>query len=245
MQRFCNSWHVRNLLAMVLRLNKSLKLAESIMSLYPHQVAQAQHQLSSISTVYTPLLACHQQCRRGPLLIGLNIHAERSSPQTAGHFNISNYTMLITFKLHTTRIWLFAMHPDALNPLGIMNSTLTKIRLKTWTVSLPRTGWNHFRVGVSTPGAFSADDGNTPRCRQYAELSHPSAMETQSSGLPWDESTKQSLLPICNPWRVEIYPVWDQEAGHEDVLWHCAEGRKHLSALRKLQKRGWHPEAHH
>jgi len=34
MQRFCNSWRVRNLLGMVLRLNKSHKLAESIMSLH-------------------------------------------------------------------------------------------------------------------------------------------------------------------------------------------------------------------
>jgi len=35
MQRFCNSWCVRILFVMVLRLNKSLKLAESIMSLHP------------------------------------------------------------------------------------------------------------------------------------------------------------------------------------------------------------------
>jgi len=35
MQRFCNTWRVRNLLVMVLRLNKSLKLAESIVSLHP------------------------------------------------------------------------------------------------------------------------------------------------------------------------------------------------------------------
>jgi len=34
MQRCCNSWHVRNLLMMVLRLNKSLKSAESIVSLH-------------------------------------------------------------------------------------------------------------------------------------------------------------------------------------------------------------------
>jgi len=34
MQRFCNSWCVRKLLVMVLRLNKSLKLAESIVSLH-------------------------------------------------------------------------------------------------------------------------------------------------------------------------------------------------------------------
>ena len=36
MQRCCNCWCVRNLLVMVLRLNKSLKLAESIVSLHPH-----------------------------------------------------------------------------------------------------------------------------------------------------------------------------------------------------------------
>jgi len=35
MQCFCNSWRVRNLLVFVLRLNKSLRLAESIVSLYP------------------------------------------------------------------------------------------------------------------------------------------------------------------------------------------------------------------
>ena len=32
MQQFCNSWHVRYLLVMTLRLNKFLKLAESIVS---------------------------------------------------------------------------------------------------------------------------------------------------------------------------------------------------------------------
>ena len=34
MQCFCNSWRVGNLLVMVLRLKKPLKLAESIMSLH-------------------------------------------------------------------------------------------------------------------------------------------------------------------------------------------------------------------
>ena len=34
MPRFCNSWQLRNLLVMVLRLNESLKLAESIVSLH-------------------------------------------------------------------------------------------------------------------------------------------------------------------------------------------------------------------
>ena len=33
MQHFCNSWQVRNLVVMVLRLNKSFKLAEHMVSL--------------------------------------------------------------------------------------------------------------------------------------------------------------------------------------------------------------------
>jgi len=35
MQRFCNSWRVRNLLGIVLRLNHSLKLTDRIVSLHP------------------------------------------------------------------------------------------------------------------------------------------------------------------------------------------------------------------
>jgi len=63
MQCFCNSWCVRNVLVMALRLNTSVQLAESIVSLHPHQAVRAQHQLASISAVYTPLLACRQQCQ--------------------------------------------------------------------------------------------------------------------------------------------------------------------------------------
>ena len=104
MQCFCNSWHVRNLLVMVLKLNKSLKLAESIRSLYPHQTAQAQQQLSSHSTVNAPYLTGCQQCQRRPHFVAPNSQAKRSSPQTAGDHTISNYTILNTFKLHTRRI---------------------------------------------------------------------------------------------------------------------------------------------
>jgi len=89
-----------------------------------HQAGQAQHQLWSHSTVYAPLLACCQQCERRPLSFAPNFHGKRCSPQTAGDLNISNYTILNTFKLHTRRIWLFAARPDALNLLSVMNPTL-------------------------------------------------------------------------------------------------------------------------
>jgi len=103
----------------------------SIVRLNPHQTDQAQLQLSSLSTVNTPLLPCHRQCQRRPHSVAPNFHAERSSPQTAGDLNISNYTILNIFKLQ--RIWLFAACPDALNPLSVVNSTLTQIQSKTWT----------------------------------------------------------------------------------------------------------------
>jgi len=45
-----------------------------------HEAAQAQHQLSSLYTVYTPLLTCRWQCQRRPLSVALNFHVERSSP---------------------------------------------------------------------------------------------------------------------------------------------------------------------
>jgi len=101
----------------------------SIVSLCPHQTAQAQLPLSSLSTVNTPLLPCRRQCQRRPYSVAPNFHAERSSPQTAGNLNISNYTILNTFKLQ--RIWLLAARPDVLNPLSLVNSTLTKIQSKT------------------------------------------------------------------------------------------------------------------
>jgi len=133
MQSFCNSWCVRNLLVMVLRLNKSLKSAESIMILHPHQTAQAQHQLSSLSTVDTPLLECNQQPQRRTLSVALNPHAEGNSPQTAGDLHTSNFTILNTINLHARRIWLFAACPDLLNPLSVINSMGTMIQSKTWT----------------------------------------------------------------------------------------------------------------
>jgi len=99
-----------------------------------YKAAQALHQLSSFCTQNTPLLACRRQCQRRPISVDSNFHAERSSPQTTGDLNISNYTILNTFKLHARRIWLFAVFPNALNTLSITNSTLTMIQSRTWTL---------------------------------------------------------------------------------------------------------------
>jgi hypothetical protein len=103
------------------------------MSLYPHQTAQVQHQLSSLSTVNTPLLLCRRQCQRRPLSVAPNFHVERRSPQAAGNLNISNCTILKSFKVDARRIRLFGARPDGLNPLSVGNSMLTKIQLKTCT----------------------------------------------------------------------------------------------------------------
>jgi len=97
-----------------------------------HQTAQAQRKLSLHFTVNIPLLACRRQCHRRLLSIAPNFRAERSSPQTAGNQNISNNTILNTFKLHARRIWPFAARPDVLNQLSVMKVMLTKILSKTW-----------------------------------------------------------------------------------------------------------------
>jgi len=101
-------------------------------NLYPHQAAQAKHQLWSICTVYTPLGACHQQCQRRLRSVAPNCHGERNSPQTAGYINISNYSSLKTIKLHVRKIWLFTVYSDVLNPLSVENWLLRKIQLKIW-----------------------------------------------------------------------------------------------------------------
>jgi hypothetical protein len=96
-----------------------------------HEAAQAQHQPLSQSTVDTSLLACAQQCQRTPHSLALNFHVERCSPQTAGHLYISNYNILNTFKLHTWRMWLYAVCPTSLNQPSVVHSTLTMIQSKT------------------------------------------------------------------------------------------------------------------
>jgi hypothetical protein len=74
-------------------------VAKSIMSLHTRLLRP-----STNFTVYTPLLPYHRQCQRSPHSRALNFHAERSSPLTAGDFNISNYTILNTFKMHGRKI---------------------------------------------------------------------------------------------------------------------------------------------
>jgi hypothetical protein len=125
MQCFGNSWRVRNILVMVLRLNKSLKYHDLIPTLDWSGPAPTM----SLSTVSTPLLTGRRKCQRRPLSVAPNIHAESSSPQTAGELNISNFTILNTIR--TFRV--FAARPNTLNPLSIVKSMLTKIFSKTWT----------------------------------------------------------------------------------------------------------------
>jgi len=104
-----------------------------MVSLHQHQTAQAQHQLWSLSKLYTPLFTCHGQCWGRPCHIAPNVHAEWNSPPAAGNLNISRYTILYTFKLHNRRIWLFAALPAALSLLIILNWTLTMNQSNTWT----------------------------------------------------------------------------------------------------------------
>ena len=128
MQRFSNCWRVRNLLVMMLRLNQ---LAYSIMSLHTR--------LLRPSTNFRPFLQCilHSShvinnAKEDPFPLRLISNAERSSPQTAGDLNTSNYTILNTFKLHSRKIYLLAERPNTLNLLSVLNSTLKKIQSKTW-----------------------------------------------------------------------------------------------------------------
>jgi len=75
---------------------------------------------------------CRRQCQRRPLSVALNFHAERSSLQTAGDLNITNHTILNTFKLYARRIRRFASLPEMMSPLSSFNPPPTKIQLKTW-----------------------------------------------------------------------------------------------------------------
>jgi len=85
----------------------------SIVSLYPHQTAQAQHQLSSVSTVNTQLLRCRRQCQRRPHSIAPNFHAERSSPQTAGDLK---YQITPSWTLQVAKNRTIRSAPQRLEP---------------------------------------------------------------------------------------------------------------------------------
>jgi hypothetical protein len=88
---------------MVFRLNESLQLAESIMSIHTR--------LLRLSTNHCPFEQCKLHCsgvvhnaREDLFSVAANVVAKQSSPQRAGYLTISNYTILNTFKLHTNRI---------------------------------------------------------------------------------------------------------------------------------------------
>jgi len=133
MQRFCNCWRVWNLLLMVLRFNESLMLAQSIVSLCARLLRPSSNIGSFLQCILYSLCVT-DNARDDPFPLTPNFHAERSSPLTAGDLNISHCTILNTFKIHTRRIWLFAVRHKALNPLSIMHSTLRMVQLKAWTL---------------------------------------------------------------------------------------------------------------
>jgi len=102
---------------------------------------------------------------------------------------------------------------------------------------------NICRVIVSTTATSSAMDENICWHWSSTEWLHCWAMGMRHAGFPWDERTKQSILPVRDACRVQIYLLWNPEAGHEDVQWQRTEGRKHHSALPMLQEWEWRPEA--
>jgi len=93
-------------------------------------------QIRTAGTLPGPVANTSRQCLRRPLSVAPNCHAERCSSQTAGVLNISNYTILNTFKLHTTRIRLLAALHDAVKLLSLLNPRLKNIQSNTWTCFL-------------------------------------------------------------------------------------------------------------
>jgi hypothetical protein len=183
---------------MVLRLNKSLKLAESIMSLYPHKTAQAQHQLSSLSTLNTPLVACEWHCQRRPFQL----------PQIVIPKDV-HLGQLATWTYHITASWTPSSYmPEECNcaQLALMHWTLSawwvqylhRFSRILGCVLLPRTPWipRGFTVLITTTS--SAGEGNILRYQGSAERLHCHTMWMCRTGLPSDELTKQSLLLISN-----------------------------------------------
>jgi len=239
----CNSWSVSNILVMVWRLNKSLKLAESIMSLLPHQAAQAQHQLSSLSTVYTPLVVCRWQCQRSPLSLAPNFHAKRSTPQTAGNLHLSNYTILNTLPLHARWIWPFTARPNTLNLLRVVYSTLTKIQSKTWphfaTLNTLHT-WQTRSVNHHNLLCHGRKHTPAPAlCWVITLLSHGNAILRVALRHPY------KTIPTTHSGHVKstnISSVGSQRSAWRRIMTTCQK-REDCSPFPKLQKRGWRPAA--
>jgi len=164
MQWFCNLWLLGILLVIVLRLNQSLKLAERILSVYPHQIAQAQLQHSSLSTVNTPLLASHRQCERRPLSVVPNIHADRSSTQTACDLNISilhhpEHLQVACQKNETIFSVAWQVEPDQHPEFNANKESVEGLDAfpSAWTP------WKHCWLGHRNTATLSGADGTKPR----------------------------------------------------------------------------------
>jgi hypothetical protein len=98
----------------------------------PHQTAQAQHQLPSLSTVNTTLLPCGRECLRRAHSVALNFRAERSLPQTAGDLNISNYTILNTIQVACQKNLTDHSAPQRVEPAQHHESNAIKGSVQDW-----------------------------------------------------------------------------------------------------------------
>jgi len=239
MQHFCNSWRVRILLVIVLRLNR---WAESIVSLHTRLLRPSTHFCHFLQCI---LHSSHvvDNAREDPfplprIFMTEEVHLRQLATST---YQITPSWTPSSCKPEESHYLQRAPTRWTHSALWIQRYQRFSWRLRR--ASLLPTRWKHCRFSVSTT-ATSAADGNIPRCRHSMDWLRCWAMWTQWSGLLWDTPTNQHLLPIWDAWTVQIYPVWDQEEGHEDVLWQHAEGRKHRSAFPKSQTQGQWPEAH-
>jgi len=101
--------------------------------------------------------------------------------------------MLNTFKLHPRRIWLFAAHRDALNPLSIVNSTVTKIQSKPWT---------HFSTVTTLKTSQTQSFNHRQHCRGWKYSPAP--------GLPWSItllSHGNATLRVALRWTYRSIPT--------------------------------------
>jgi len=242
MQCFCNSWRVRNLLWMVLRLNNSLRLAENIVSFHARQLRPSINDRPWIQWIL------HSSCV---------VENAREDP-----FPLPWIFMPMEVHLRQLATWTYQITPcwtpsscmqeesdHSQRPPTQLTRTVMWIHRYQWLsrrlgrILLSRIWWTHCRLGVSTTATSSVTDGNIPWRQHSAEWLHCWAMGMWRLGLPWEKPTEQSLLPVHNTWSVQIYPVWHQEEGSVDVIWQRAEGRKHLSEFPKHPKQGWRPGA--
>jgi len=201
---FCNSWHVRNLLVMVLRLNKSLKLAELIPT--PDCSGPAPAFVPCYSKYSTPRVSSTMP-EKSPFH-----HPEFSSRKKV----TSDCRRLKHIELHHPEHVQIACQsnltlccaPQSVQPTQHHEFNAKKDSVEDLDVFPYLKHCVHIAESESHPPPLpSAVDGNIPWRRCSAERLHCLAMGTQHSGLPGDEPTITSLLPVCDAWRVEIYPV--------------------------------------